>query len=131
MKTITLALAALLGATFAAEPAFAHRGGHHRQHGAGHGFALGLIIGAPIGYHYGRPGHAPYGQVQRYYRPLPSESVTAAPPHYAGPPVESRALLPNYGYFCDRTNAYYPDVTECTGGWTTFPPEPRGERLLH
>jgi hypothetical protein len=124
MKAIALALAALLGATFAAQSAFAHRSGHHRHHGTHHGFALGLIIGAPLGYSYGRHAYEPYGYAYRYYVPQAPESVTAAPPHYAGPPVESRALLPNYSYFCDRTNAYYPDVTECSGGWTTFAPEP-------
>lgn len=124
MKTIALALAALLGMTFAADSALAHRSGHHRHHGAHHGFALGLLIGAPLGYHYGRHAYAPYGHAHRYTLPRPPDSVTAAPPHYAGPPAESRALLPNYAYFCDRTNAYYPDVTECAGGWTYFPTEP-------
>jgi len=125
MKKVTLALAVQLCVAFAAESAFAHHGGHHRHHGAHHGFALGLFIGAPLGYYYGRHDYAPYGHIHRYSVPAPPESVTAAPPHYAGPPVESRALLPNYAFFCDRTNAYYPDVTECAGGWTYFPPESR------
>lgn len=126
-RKTTFALAVALAAVLASEAALAHRGGHHRHHGSGTGFALGLIIGAPLGYYYGRHAYAPYGHVERYYYapPPPPAAVTAAPPHYAGPPVESRVLLPNYSYFCDRTNAYYPDVTECAGGWTYFPPEPR------
>jgi len=123
-RTTSVALAVALAAAVASDAALAHRGGYPRHHGSHAGFALGLVIGAPLGYYYGRGPYAPYGHVYRYYVPPPPDSVTAAPPHYAGPPLESRALLPNYSYFCDRTNAYYPDVTECEGGWTYFPPEP-------
>ena len=60
---------------------------------------------------------APY-----YYPPLVIER--AAPPVYIEQSIPPPAPEPNYWYFCNASNAYYPYVKECPSGWQRVLPQP-------
>ena len=122
-NAILLLVVLLLGAA-AMDSTFAqHRGyggyGGHRGHGwyGGHGHAnygFGIYLGGPWYY----PA-APY-----YYPPA------VAAPSYPTEYVErdSLAAAPQradpYWYFCPESNAYFPYVRQCTGGWQRVAPQP-------
>lgn len=117
--------ALLLAATLTvAEIAAAHGGGRWGGRGGGHWGGhrhfrphIGLFIGAPL--------FAPW-----YYSPPPAyyPPVVVAPP---SPPVyiergydEAPARGENYWYYCEDSQAYYPYVKRCPGGWRKVLPEP-------
>lgn len=67
---------------------------------------LGVFIGAPL--------YAPL------FYPAPSDYYSPAPVYI------EQAPTPAYWYFCPASNAYYPYVPECPGGWQPVLPQPSG-----
>ena len=67
-----------------------------------------------------------------YYPPLPplyyplAAAAPAALPVYVEQGAASAASghPEGYWYFCAETQAYYPYVTECAGGWQPVAPRP-------
>ena len=111
-------------------PGHADRGGHgykghghgghgHRGHGhKGHGHQgprvfISPRVVVPFGA-YGRP----------YWEPYPYPTVVMAPPPQVY--VEPTPLPPQYWYYCDAAQAYYPYVQECPGEWRPVWPTPPG-----
>jgi len=89
-------------------------GGHHegRFHGGGH-FEGGVWIGP--GWGWWDPFYYPY--YYPYYD-SPSVVVPEAPQEYIAPPQEESG----YWYYCKESNAYYPYVKVCPGGWLRVVP---------
>ena len=109
----------------------ASAGGRHRH---GPGVSFGFVFGPPVYYgpryyapYYG-PRYYPYAYAP-YYASPPYPVVEAAP---AAPPVyveresaQSAPALPaGYWYYCAESQAYYPHVKQCPGGWQQVPPQP-------
>jgi hypothetical protein len=125
---IAVTVAAALG--FAANSAFADRGGGHgggnrggggSHHGGGGGnhFHGGARVVVRPGYYPGRYYY--YAPAPYYYSPY------YYPPAYYPPPVAyAPPVLPSmnngYQYFCPASQAYYPQVLECTMGWMQVAP---------
>jgi len=104
-------LAVALGAAVASAPAFADRWrGHSRVH-------LGLYFGAPL---YWQPYYPP-----PYYYP-PTVVVPQSPPVYIEQGDQGAQAPAGQGwwYFCRDSNAYYPYVKHCPGGWERVSPQP-------
>jgi hypothetical protein len=100
-------------AIFAATPAHAQY--HH--HGGWGGPRIGFYAGP--GYYYPPPAY--------YYPPV--VQVQPAPPVYIeqapAPQVQPQAQPQGSAYyFCQASNAYYPYVRECPGGWQQVAPQP-------
>lgn len=127
LKKTIFALGLLIVGAAAAGSALAHHGWHGR---------FGISIGAPLYYpapYYYPPYYAPYPYP--YYAPAP---VPAEPPAYiersdSGAPayVEREESAPparrrgdGSWYFCAESNAYYPYVKQCPGGWQRVAPRP-------
>lgn len=111
-----LAIGAGLFASAAAQAQY-----HHGHGGWGYGPRVGIYFGP--GFYY--PPVAPYyypppvvvpAQPQVYIE-RPSEGVMPAP--QAQPQPQGNAY-----YFCAESNAYYPYVRECPGGWRQVAPQP-------
>jgi hypothetical protein len=135
-------LAIVLAATglgLSAQSALADRGGGHGGGGGGrggggnhHGGGGGNHFhGGGSHFHGGarfvvRPGYYP-GRYY-YYAPAPYYySPYYYPPAYYPPPVAyAPPVLPSmnsgYQYFCPASQAYYPQVLECTMGWMQVAP---------
>jgi len=80
---------------------------------------VGVWIG-PGPFWWGAP-YYPY-----YYPPYYPPVVVSEPaPVYRQPSVHVPAQ-PEYWYFCRGSNAYYPYVSSCPGGWETVAPRPPG-----
>jgi len=118
MKTsrILLLAAALAGGALAADSALAW--GHSRV-------SVGLHFGIPIGGYY--PYYAPYPYYYPAYYPAPvvvqqqpTVYVEQAP---AAPQVQAQPAT-GYWYYCQGSQAYYPYVRECPGGWQRVAPQP-------
>jgi hypothetical protein len=75
-------------------------------------------------------GPGPYGWGPAYYYPpyyySPPVVVTEPAPVYVPPPnpVVQVPAPQTYWYYCRRSNAYYPYVSECPGGWQPVTPQP-------
>jgi hypothetical protein len=63
---------------------------------------------------YGRP----------YWKPYPYPPVVIAPPPEIY--VLSSPPTPQYWYYCDAAQAYYPYVQQCPGEWRPVLPTPPG-----
>ena len=97
---------------------------------AASGSALAWHHGPRVGIYFG-PG---YYYPPWYYYPPPPVVVPAQPPVYierAPESVPAPAPAPSAGpaqpqayYFCAASNAYYPYVRECAGGWQVVAPQP-------
>jgi hypothetical protein len=120
-----------------------NRGGNgaQRHHGhGGHGHKYGH------GRHYYRPYYYPYFSSfyypPAYYPPAVYVAPAAAPVYIeqgqpvpaepspqpepqARPAPQAQPAVPNYWYFCAATQAYYPDVGSCAGGWQRVPAQPQ------
>ncbi|HEY7240402.1 MAG TPA: hypothetical protein VH600_14605 [Burkholderiales bacterium] len=84
-----------------------------------------------VGFNFGVPVYAPW-----YYYPPPAYYY---PPAVYAPPtpttyverseVAEQAPAPAQGpgtwYFCRESNAYYPYVKTCPGGWARVPAQPQ------
>ena len=93
------------------------RGHHHRHHRFHHrhrGPRVGIGIGLGLGTFWGPDwGWGPYWP--RYAYP----PVVVAPP-----PVVVQPSSPQYWYYCDSAQAYYPYVAQCPSGWRAVTPTP-------
>jgi len=87
------------------------KGSH--QSGGAHVFIRPSII-VPFGAYWG-----PYWEPYDY----PPVVVAPSPPVYAQPsaPIQPPSV---YWYYCDASQAYYPYVQECPGGWRLVTPTP-------
>lgn len=118
---------ALLGAT-AWAPAVAREshggGGHAGGHRGGGHFGGGAHFGGGHGggFHYYL---APYAYSPYYYFP-PAYAAPYAPPVYIeqDPASAAPAQQSSYWYYCKSSQAYYPYVKECPGGWQQVAPQP-------
>jgi hypothetical protein len=117
-------------------PGYAERGGHGfrghelRGHGfRGHGFRgphrfggprvfIRPSIIVPFGAYWG-PHWEPYPYPPVVIAPSPRVYVQPSPPVAAQLPPP-----PQYWYYCDAAQAYYPYVQQCPGGWRPVTPTP-------
>ena len=102
-------------------------GGHHRGFGYG---AYGLGLGLGWGYG-GFGGFGPgYGYGFPYYSyprvvPVPAEPPVYIEQEQAQPPARAASTLePNYWYYCQSAEGYYPSVQSCPEGWIQVAPLP-------
>lgn len=105
-KIIFLAALALLGAAVS-ESALAHG---RRIHSS-----VGFFVGVPFGWPYW------------HYPPYPSQVVVvpAQPQTYIEQePAQAAPAQQGYWYYCAGSQAYYPYVKECPGGWQRVAPRP-------
>jgi hypothetical protein len=105
----------LVAAALALTSAAAVAGGGHRGHGH---VSLGFHFGVPLGW------YSPwYWGPPVYYAPAPVVVQPPAPTVY----VERSDTVPEgtaSWYFCRESNAYYPYVKQCPGGWQRVPAQP-------
>ena len=92
----------------ASAPAFA--GGWH-----GHSRVI-------VGFNFGVPVYAPwyYYPPAVYAPPTPTTYVERSDVAEQAPPAQPPATW----YFCRESNAYYPYVKTCPGGWARVPAQP-------
>jgi|PersoiStandDraft_1058852.scaffolds.fasta_scaffold41838_1 hypothetical protein len=109
-----------------------HGGGYSHGGGYGHGYGyggvgVGIYLGAPL---YGLGYYsAPYYSYPAYAYPAPAYSYPAPAMAPSGAYVEQgyaqAAPAPQQDwYYCAGSNAYYPYVRECPGGWQRVPAQP-------
>ncbi len=113
MKSVKTALALflILFGAVASGSALAHGGHHHRSR-----VGVGVFIGAPAFWYYPPP----------YYYYPPVVAVPSSPPVYIerGDPQPAPEQARSYWYYCPDSNAYYPYVKHCPGGWQRVVPQP-------
>ena len=119
-KKIVLAAMLLLMGAMATESAFAwHRGGPRVSIGFGFGYPYYPSYYPPYAYY---PPYSPYS----YY---PAPVVVQRPPVYveqpAVPQAQAQPLPSGSWYYCNDSQAYYPYVQECAGGWQRVAPTPQ------
>lgn len=125
MKTKWRLMCAGLLAMIVAGGALAH--GYGRPYYPRNSVYFGLNVGAPWGYpYYSYP--APV-YVPRVYVPSVAPVIVSPPAVYveqqtAAPPVTT-PLESGYWYYCNDSQAYYPYVNECPGGWQKVAPTPQ------
>ncbi|MGA0795104.1 MAG: hypothetical protein ACO3P0_03345 [Quisquiliibacterium sp.] len=124
MKSATFAALGLVVLAFAA-------GSTAHAHGRSHGH-VGVYLGGPVimpgpyYYPYPRlayPGWPYYG----YPPPVVTVPIPSAPPVYVerGPdPAAPAQPAAASWYWCQQPQGYYPNVTECPGGWISVPARP-------
>jgi len=99
-----------------------NRGGH--GHGSGVFFGTRIFVGpgfwGPWWYGGGYP-YYPYPYYSYPYYAAPPLAVQQEPPVYLQQP-ESQPPQPNYWYYCQNPQGYYPYVQQCPGGWMTVVP---------
>ncbi len=88
------------------------RGGYRSRHRHGHRFyGLGSIVLGPLYPYY---PYYPYN-----YYGAPPVVIQQQPPAY----VQGNPDPSSYWYYCQDSQAYYPYVKECPGGWMKVVPE--------
>lgn len=114
---LNLAFMAMLAASATSQAAGHARGGGWSHGGGFHGGVsharVGIYLGAPLVW----PG---YYAPRAYYPPVMLAPV--APTAYieqASPQASS-----NWWYYCGESQAYYPYVSQCAGGWERVAPQP-------
>jgi hypothetical protein len=128
MSTLLAAIGAFGALAFAATSAEAQHRRHHHHH---HGSRVGVYIGAPLlfspWYYHPRPYY-----YDPYYRPVvvreqPVVYVEQYPPVAAEAAPQAQAQpQPNYWFFCQDTQTYYPHVQNCATPWQrVIPHAPR------
>lgn len=104
------------------------RGGYG-HHGRSH-LNIGIGYYGPGYYGYGGYGLGGYGygygysfNNRPYYDYPPTMIVSSTPPVYIqqAQPVQPQ---PNYWYYCQNPEGYYPYVQNCSGGWLQVAPQP-------
>ena len=138
----TLGLVAVLVGVTASGSALAGRGrsghgGHsggfarsgpvgHFHHAARVGVFIGFPVFAPWYSYYSPYYYPPYNYPPYYYDYPPAYAAPSSPPVYIepGPGSAGPAQQPTYWYYCSASNAYYPYVSECPGGWQRVAPQP-------
>ncbi|RFC36306.1 MAG: hypothetical protein DID90_2727553902 [Candidatus Nitrotoga sp. LAW] len=126
----------------ASQSAFGH-GGPWYGGGWGGGGRVGIYLGAPIGFNF---GFSPYSYYRAPYYGSPY-SYSPAPVYYpsvqqppqviyterrVGSPLSSQESSTNsvqnvqnsWWYYCTSSNAYYPYIKKCPGGWLRVVPQP-------
>lgn len=120
-----------------------HSGGGWRGGGGWHGGGrVGIYLGVPIGFNFGYYPYpyygAPYYGSPYYYSPAPVyyPPVQPAPVIYTerrddpqirtqeAPKNTSQNIQASWWYYCVDSNAYYPYVNKCPGGWLRVAPQP-------
>jgi hypothetical protein len=87
--------------------------------------SVGIVIGPAF---YPSPWY-----YHPYYDPFPPPIIIErAPPVYIEQPApypvpEPQAAAPAYWYYCAASQAYYPYVKACPGGWQRVSPTPPGQ----
>ncbi len=130
MKAYSKIVALLMMLVFAAASgsAMAQHGGHGGYgHGGGWGYGVGLgfALGLPLlwsGYYapyaYPAPAYAYPGPAMAPSGAYVEQSYAQAAPQPAPPQQQD-------WYYCAGSNAYYPYVRECSGGWQRVPSQPQ------
>jgi hypothetical protein len=72
---------------------------------------LGLGVGVPVWY--------PWGYAYPYPAYSPPVVAESAPPAY----IEQDTPSPQYWYYCQSPQGYYPYVSACPGGWLQVVPQ--------
>jgi hypothetical protein len=127
MKTATIILATALALVVSGQ-ALAHGGRGGGGHGGGGHVRFGISFGVPLfwpNYYYGPPAYY-YGPPAYPYYYSPAVEP-ASPPTYierGAPAAEPSQPSQSYWYFCRESNAYYPYVKHCPGGWQRVDPQP-------
>lgn len=111
---------------------YSHGGGYGHGYGHGYGYrgsvGVGISLGVPL---YGLGYYpAPYYSYPAYAYPAPAYSYPGQALAPAGGYVEQgyaqAAPAPQQDwYYCAGSNAYYPYVRECPGGWQRVPSQPQ------
>lgn len=112
-------------------------GGGHNNYGGGHSHLnIGIGYYGPGYYGYGGYGYGGYGlggygygypfYNRPYYSYPPTVIVPSTPPVYIQQ-VQPVQLQPNYWYYCQNPEGYYPYVKNCPGGWLQVAPQPSGQ----
>lgn len=121
-----------------------HGGGGGYSGGGGYHGGGGGWHGGGGGYHGGRGGWGWYGGGGVIVGPgfwgpwwYGGGYPYYSDPYYAAPPVavqqdpsvylqqsQSQPQQPNYWYYCQNPQGYYPYVQQCSGGWMTVVPQP-------
>jgi hypothetical protein len=118
-----LLLFSLLIACMLSSVAWAYPGHHGNFH---HTRArVGVFIGVPLGGAYYYPPRY-YYPPDYYYSPAPVVVAPASPPVYVEQADQqaSAQLEPNYWYYCQNPQGYYPYVKECSTSWQKVAPQP-------
>ncbi len=84
----------------------------HRPCCFGPRFFFGVGVAAPLFYPY------PYAYPYPYPAYSPPVVVESSPPVYV-----QQGPQPQYWYYCESSQAYYPYVKECPGGWLQVVPQ--------
>ena len=89
---------------------------------AGHSstsYSFGFNVGIPL---YGPPAYAPgaYWAPAPYYYPAPQVVVVPQQPQTY---VQRNQPEPNYWYYCQNPQGYYPYIKSCPGGWMKVVPD--------
>jgi len=83
---------------------------------AGGGVFVGVGVGVPFWY--------PYPYVYPYPYPVYAPPVVVQQQQPVYVQADSPApFQPQYWYYCQGSQSYYPYVSECPGGWTPVPPQ--------
>ena len=117
------------GAGYSHGGGYGHAGGYRHGGGYGHGHGYGgvragIYLGVPL---YGLGYYsAPYYSYPAYAYPAPAVAPAGA---YVEQGYAQAAPAPQQDwYYCAGSDAYYPHVRECPGGWQrvpAVPPPPR------
>jgi hypothetical protein len=118
-KSACVIVAVMLLLLGSAIPGYAS--GHGGGHSGGHGhvaFRGGIFIGPGFWWGPGWWGPGWWGPSYPYYPSPPV--VEQQPPVYVQP--EPQTQQPNYWYYCQNPQGYYPYIQQCPGGWMTVVP---------
>jgi len=121
---LAFALAAALAGNAWADRGYYHGYNHGYRHYPHSSVTLGVYVGDPWIYspYYPYPVYTP-----RIYAP-PAPIILSPPPTvYLEQPavsVVAPTLEPGYWYYCADSQAYYPYVKQCPGGWQKVAPQP-------
>ena len=80
---------------------------------------VGVGVGFPFWYPYPYPYPYPYAYPYPVYSP---PAVVQQSPVYVQPEAQAPPP-PQYWYYCQSAQAYYPYVRECPGGWMQVVPQ--------
>jgi hypothetical protein len=123
-KTICIALVTIILMLANSLPGYADRGGrggHHGGHG-GFGVSIGPVWGPGWwGPYYPYYPYYPYSSYSPYYAEPPAVAPQQ-PDVYIQPAPQSEE--PDYWYYCQNPEGYYPYVKQCPKGWMRVVPSP-------
>jgi hypothetical protein len=108
---------------------FGHRGFFRPGCCFGSRAFVGFGFGYPFwGYPWGYGVPYPYYPYPYYPYPYPAYApavvADSSAPLYGQQDYQAAPQQQQYWYFCRGTQAYYPYVRECPGGWVTVAPQP-------